>query len=74
MQNIDGRDRILTLLALLKRSGGVSVKEIQEHFEAVYGTAPDRKVLYRDLAAIERYYPLYVIKQKDYYGVPRYSL
>ena len=73
MQNIDTRDRLLTLIDILSRTSS-SVKEIQEQFTNIYGVAPDRKVLYRDLAATERYYPLYVIKQKDYYGVPRYSL
>ena len=73
MQNIDTRDRLLTLIDILSRTSS-SVKEIQEQFINDYGVAPDRKTLYQDLVAIEKHYPLYVIKQKDYYGVPRYSL
>lgn len=73
MQNIDTRDRLLTLIDILSRTSS-SVKEIQEQFINIYGVAPDRKTLYQDFAAIEKHYPLYVTKQKDYYGVPRYSL
>lgn len=73
MQNIDTRDRLLTLIDILSRTSS-SVKEIQEQFINDYGVAPDRKTLYQDLAAIEKHYPLYAIKQKDYYGIPRYSL
>lgn len=73
MQNIDTRDRLLTLIDILSRTSS-SVKEIQEQFINDYGVAPDRKTLYQDLVAIKKHYPLYVIKQKDYYGVPRYLL
>ena len=73
MQNIDTRDRLLTLIDILSRTSS-SVKEIQEQFTNIYGVAPDRKVLYRDLAAIEKYYPLHVSKKNRCFGAPKYSL
>ena len=72
MQNIDTRDRLLTLIDILSRTSS-SVKEIQEQFTNIYGVAPDRKTLYHDLAAIEKHYPLHVLSRNKY-GVPRYSL
>ena len=73
MQHIDSRERLLTLLKLLQSRKSVSVEEVRVYFEAVYGTAPDRKSIYRDLAAIEKHYPLHVLSRNKY-GVPRYSL
>ena len=72
MQNIDTRDRLLTLIDILSRTSS-SVKEIQERFMNDYGVAPSRKTLYQDLAAIEKHYPLHVLSRNKY-GVPRYSL
>ena len=72
MQNIDTRDRLLTLIDILSRTSS-SVKEIQERFMNDYGVAPNRKTLYQDLAAIEKHYPLHVLSRNKY-GVPRYSL
>ena len=72
MQNIDTRDRLLTLIDILSRTSS-SVKEIQERFMNDYGVAPNRKTLYQDLAAIEKHYPIHVLSRNKY-GVPRYSL
>ena len=72
MQNIDTRDRLLTLIDILSRTSS-SVKEIQERFMNDYGVAPNRKTLYQDLAAIEKHYPLHVLSRNKY-GVPRYSV
>ena len=72
MQNIDIRERLLTLIDILSRTSS-SVKEIQERFMNDYGVAPNRKTLYQDLAAIEKHYPLHVLSRNKY-GVPRYSL
>ena len=73
MQNIDTRERLLTLIDILSRTSS-SVKEIQEQFTNNYGVAPDRKTLYQDLAAIEKHYPLHVSKKNRCFGVPKYSL
>ena len=73
MQNIDTRNRLLTLIDILSRTSS-SVKEIQEQFTNIYGVAPDRKTLYHDLAAIEKHYPLHVSKKNRCFGVPKYSL
>lgn len=72
MQNIDTRERLLTLIDILSRTSS-SVKEIQEQFINNYGVVPDRKALYQDLAAIEKHYPLHVSKRNNQ-GAPRYSL
>ena len=73
MQHIDSRERLLTLLKLLQSRKSVSVEEVRVYFETVYGTAPDRKSIYQDLATIEKHYPLHVLS-RNRYGGPRYSL
>lgn len=73
MQNIDTRERLLTLIDILSRTSS-SVKEIQEQFINNYGVTPDRKTLYQDLAANEKHYPLNVSKKNRRFGVPKYSL
>lgn len=72
MQNIDTRERLLILIDILSSTSS-SVKEIQKQFINNYGVTPDRKTLYQDLAAIEKHYPLHVLRRNKY-GVPRYSL
>ena len=72
MLGLDTRERILTLVDILHTSA-YSVKEMQDVFLNIYGVFPNRKTLYADLAAIEKYYPLYICDRNEY-GIPRYSL
>lgn len=70
---IDTRERMLLLMQLLNLSHGITVPEFQRYCRHIFGIEPDRKTVYQDLYAIEKYVPLVILRPKDGRNVYKYS-
>lgn len=66
------KDRLIFILLLLQRDYPLTVPEIIEHINDVYGVMVGRKVIYSDLKAIEAQLPLIV--GRNSIGAPTYRL
>ena len=71
---IDTRERMLLLMQMLNLPHGITVPEFQRYCMHSFGVAPNRKSVYQDLYAIEKYYTLLKIhRTKDGRTVYKYS-
>ena len=70
---IDTRERMLLLMQLLNLPHGISVSQFQRYCMHSFGVAPNRKSVYQDLYAIEKYLPLVILRPKDGKTVYKYS-
>ena len=70
---IDTRERMLLLMQMLNLPHGITVPEFQHYCMHSFGVAPNRKSVYQDLYAIEKYVPLVILRPKDGKTVYKYS-
>ena len=70
---IDTRERMLLLMQMLNLPHGITVPEFQRYCMHSFGVAPNRKSVYQDLYAIEKYLPLVIHRTKDGRTVYKYS-
>ena len=66
------KDRLIFILLLLQRDYPLTVPEIIEHINGVYGVMVNRKVIYSDLKVMETQLPLIVGHNRT--GAPTYRL
>ena len=70
---IDTRERVLLLMQMLNLPHGIMVPEFQRYCRHIFGIEPNRKTVYQDLCAIEKYLPLVILRPKDGKTVYKYS-
>ena len=70
---VDTRERMLLLMQLLNLPYGISVSQFQRYCMHSFGVAPNRKSVYQDLYAIEKYVPLKIHRPKNGSTFYRYS-
>ena len=70
---IDTRERMLLLMQMLNLPHGITVPEFQRYCRHIFDIEPNRKTVYQDLYAIEKYLPLVILRPKDGKTVYKYS-
>lgn len=68
---VSSRDRILFVVSFLNRARPVSVREIQNELNNEFEVFVDRRIVYKDLHAIEIRFPLEVTFRNN---IPHYRL
>ena len=64
---------MLLLMQMLNLPHGITVPEFQHYCMHSFGVAPNRKSVYQDLYAIEKYLPLVILRPKYGKTVYKYS-
>lgn len=61
------RERVLAVELIMRGNKRVTVRQLQDEIERRFDMRPTRKVIYRDLTAIDRIYPIYTEKKDGYW-------
>lgn len=65
MKTSDTRSRMIALLFILNGNGKLTLKEIRNRLDLLYGIRCDCKTLYQDLYSVEIFYPNFRVLREE---------